>query len=241
MYIDIFVCAFILLMLIRGIVTGVFRYLYLLLAMICALFIAHNTAPQVAIFINDAIGLSLSTAYTASALAIWTVATFILRLCFSWLLNPILSHFLSGPNKVFGAVAGFINGLLLSYLMLWGLVNINNHFPNWDLIEKIAPQDSITFNLVRENNYLNNLNIDLIPRIQQLTEIAQDPEQLAPDLMENQNFKQVINNSDLLQKIKQGNIHSLLGESSIRELLLDPQIIQQLNNRQAQESEQVQK
>lgn len=242
MYIDIFIIVLISLMLIRGIVKGGFGYIYLIMAMIAAMFITHFTSPQLASYINENLGISFNTAYTVSSITICSSATIILRICIGWLLAPILNHFLSTTNKLLGAFTGTVNGVVISYLILWLLVTLSTTFPNWNLIKKIQPSDSITYNLVRKNNYLSSLDITLLPKLQQFLESAQQGAFNVDDATteSSQTLKDLINDHNFMDNLKKRNYSDIIINPKVRKILQDKNFQEQMSKMSGQQNSAIQ-
>ncbi len=229
MIIDIAVLVFMLLMLIRGIATGAFRYIYRLLGLLGAVFTAHYTAPQAAEFIHNNVGVSLKTAYSVCTIAIIIVAAIILTLIISWVLNPIITAFIPKTNRVLGAIGGLASGLVLSYLFLWIILAAQANFPKWALLKKIEPDTSITFNFVKSHNYLSDIDFAIMPKLEALENLAKNPQELLPkDLTDNALLQDLFKSRELTEKLKNGNFRDLLENNKMQEILKDPNIMKKL-------------
>ncbi len=229
MKIDIAVLVLVLLLLIRGIATGAFRYLYRLLGLVAAVFIARYTAPQIAEFIHNNIGISLKTAYSASSLVIIILAAIMVTFIVGWILDPIIKAFLNDANRVLGAIGGLFSGLMFSYILLWLLLMLTANFPNWELLQKLEPESSHSFNFVKSHNYLSSVDFEIMPKLEALQDLAKNPQKMLPaDLTDNKLIKDILNSPELLEKLKNGNFGNILDDKQINDLLKNPEVMKKI-------------
>jgi membrane protein required for colicin V production len=231
--IDLFILAVILLAGVLGAVAGVAKQV----ANVAALFVAYGCAKSLGTFfgprIAGAIHQSNGVAIVAATLFFFLVVLFAVRHVVTRILRKLLSGKQEddrGLDRGLGFFLGALKVALIAWVMVSGLVFVQEHVSIAGKKLGISPKDSIAFQLARRYNLFELTQFSSVSDLSQLAQALQKPGgaqklQKSPAyraLLKDPRFQKVFADKSLRHALASGDSLGLLHSNAVLTLIQDP-------------------
>lgn len=233
MSIDLFILGVILVAGILGALAGVARQV----ANVAALFVAYGCAKPLGTFFGPRIAGSIhqsnGVAIVAATLFFFLVVLFAVRHVVTRVLRKLLSgkeHDDRGLDRGLGFFLGALKVALIAWVMVSGLVFVQEHVSVAGRRLGISPKDSIAFQLAHRYNLFELTQFSSVSDLSQLAQALQKPggaQQLQKNpayraLLKDPRFQQIFANKALRHALASGDSLSLLHDNAVLNLIQDP-------------------
>jgi membrane protein required for colicin V production len=239
MNVDLFVGGFVLLFAIWGFFTGASRQI----AQYVALFVAWLAAPSAGQFVGGFLAQRLGGSLTVGQIIGTGIAFLLIFFPVRLLVAAIVRRFLNAgatrssmTDRLLGALLSAGRMAVFAYLLLCGVIFLENSFSLFGKRIKIPSQNSVVFQFVRENNVLLWQQFSGINDFVALLKMKADPSQLAKiqskadytALMQNERFLKALKADGIEKALAGGEVRSLLQNNDVVELIQDGALMRRI-------------
>jgi membrane protein required for colicin V production len=237
--IDLFILGAVLLAGILGAMAGASRQI----ANVAALFVAYGCAKPLGTFFGPRVAHSIHQSNGVAIVAATIFFFLVVLIAVRHLITRILRKFLSGtededrgPDRALGFFLGATKVLLIAWVMVSGLVFVEQHVSLAGRKLGIAPKDSIAFQLAHRFNLFELTQFSSVDDLSRLAQELQKPGaaqrlQKRPayrDLLKDPRFQKVFADKSLRHALASGDSLSLLHNDAVLSLIQDPQTREKL-------------
>lgn len=234
MGIDLFILAVIVFAGVLGAIAGAARQI----ANVAALFLAYACARPLGTFFGPRMAPSIHQANSVAIVAATLFFFLAVLLAVRYVLSRVLRRMLSGrededrgPDRALGFVLGAAKAAFIAWVMVSGLVFVEQHVSITGKPMGLSPKDSVAFQLAHRYNLFELTQFSSVRDLSQIAQTLQKPggpqklQQNAAyrSLLKDPRFQQVFADRSLRHALASGDSLTLLHSNAVLSLIQDPE------------------